>query len=174
MANKVLRDRKNAQVQMERLEQLLEKVYFQIKQVPSEEVHQALFTQAANLEQQLAMLRNAQSTYTTEHSKILQRIEKIQSELKASRADRIKKVDDSKTSWSGLIKLLEDEEQVRRLGEEAELMRLAKNAAKKRLSQPHVYMDGKVDQPYLTTDTAIDFENVNVIRQNPQEEQKDE
>lgn len=149
MANKVMRDRKYTQEQIQRLEELLDMEY----NLPEE----ARDVQTiAQLEQEMSMIRNAQGSYTTEHSKILDRIERVQRDLKAARADRVKKIEDSKTSFSGFLKALDDEALRQRLGEEIELNKLAKEAAAKRLSKFHKYEDGQIDQPYLTSDTVED------------------
>ncbi len=149
MGNKVMRDRKDAQQQIERLTRLLDQEY----SLP-EDVRDA--TTIAHLETELSMVRNAQGSYTTEHSKILDRIEKIQKDLKAARADRVKKIEDSKSSWAGFLRSLEDEDTRQKVGEDIEILKMAKEGAIKRLSEYHTYEDGQVDQPFLTPDTVKD------------------
>lgn len=151
MANKVMRDRKGTSEQIERIENMLGPLY----DMP-EELRDAMTI--SQLEQELGMLRNSQGSYTTEHGKILDKIERIQRDLKAARSDRVKKIEDSKTSFTGFIRALEDEALRQRIGEDVEINRMAKDAAISRLSQYHKYEDGQVDQPFLTPETIIDEE----------------
>lgn len=149
MANKVMRDRLGTQGQITRLEETLAREY-----ALDEEVRDA--TIIAQYEQEIAMLRNSQGSYTTEHSKILDRIEKIQKDLKAARSDRVKRVEDSKTSFAGFLKALEDEDLRKKIGEDIEINKMAKDKAIEHLSEYHKYDDGQIDQPFLNCDTAKD------------------
>lgn len=105
------------------------------------------------LENDIAMIRNSLSTYTTEYAKIMDKIKDITKELKADRSARVKKFEDSKTSFAGFLTALEDEDIRAKVGEDIEIMRLAKDTAKDRLSQFHKFADGFVDQPLLTPET---------------------
>jgi len=149
MGNKVMRDRKRAQEQIDRLDVMLVHEYA----LPEEHRDATLI---ANLETELAAIRNAQSSYTNEHSKILDKIERIQNQLKAARADRIKKVEDSKSSWAGLMTALENEQLRRKVGEDIVVHKLAKDAAVERLSRYHTYDNGEIDQPLLNADTLLE------------------
>lgn len=149
MGNQVMENRRDSSVQIERLSRLLDTEYG----VPEEERDAAVI---AALETELSMIRNAQGSYTSEHEKILNRIEKIQKDLKAARADRVKKVEDSKSTFGGFIRALEDERVRRKVGEDMEIGKMAKNKAIERLSEYHTYEDGQVDQPFLNCDTARD------------------
>jgi rubrerythrin len=109
----------------------------------------------ANLEQQKAYAQNSIGTYTTEFTKLLSEQKEINKNLKATRDQRIKRIEDSKTTFTGLLKALDDEEIRRRMGDEAELMRLAKDKAKDRLSEYHKYADNILDIPILTPETVL-------------------
>lgn len=152
MANKVMKDRKGTTEQIERIENMLHPLY----EMP-EELRDAVVI--SQLEQELGMLRNSQGSYTTEHGKILDKIERIQRDLKAARADRVKKIEDSKTSFTGFIRALEDEGLRQRIGEDVEINRMAKDKAIERLSKYHKYEDGQIDQPFLTPETIIEEDN---------------
>lgn len=146
MGNKVLQERMKSLDQIVRLEEMLNAEW----QVGEELRDVETITR---LESELAMLRNSQSAYTTEHTKILDKIEKIQRDLKAARIDRVKKIEDSKTSFSGFLKALDDETLRQEVGEDMEINKMAKDKAIKQLSEYHKYEDGQVDQPFLSTDT---------------------
>lgn len=77
-------------------------------------------------------------------------------ELKATRDQRVKVNDNPANSFLGLMKQLNDADFARQAGREAEMMRLAAETERTRLSQPHRYEDKVVDQPILTSETLID------------------
>lgn len=147
MANKVMKDRKAAEAQADRLEADLE-----LQRALPEELREVDLI--IGLEKEIAMARSAQGSFTTEFVKIIDKTERTQRDLRAVRADRVKKIEDSKTSFSGFLKSLEDENIRARLGEDLEINRMGKDEAKKRLSEWHKYEDGQVDQPFLTPETA--------------------
>ena len=109
-----------------------------------------------NWESQLAYIKNSVMSYTAEYDKLLNRQKEILRDLKANREARIKRIEDSKTSWAGLMRALEEEELKERLGDDMELMRIAKNKRRDELAEWHIYTDGKADQPLLNADTVKD------------------
>jgi hypothetical protein len=111
-----------------------------------------------NLETQLAFARTSITSYTNEHTKLLKERRDIDRSLKTTREQRIKRVEDGKSSFTGWLRSLEDADERARWGEYAELMRMSLYRAKERLSENHVYDDGKVDIPFLTVETAKDSE----------------
>lgn len=112
--------------------------------------------QLNGLTQQLGMAREGMIAFTREHAQILDKIKDIEKSLKANRDARVKIVEDSNTTFKGYLRRLEDEQNRREAGEDAEIKKLAKNEARFRLSQWHQYEDGKVDQPLLNADTVMD------------------
>lgn len=109
----------------------------------------------ANLEQQVAYARNSIGQYTTEYTKLLGEQKTINQNLKATRDQRIKRIEDSKTTFAGLLRALDDEDLRKRMGDEAELMRLAKEKSKKDLSQIHIFSDSVGDFPLLTPEVIL-------------------
>lgn len=106
-----------------------------------------------SLESSLASARAALAAYTGEYSKLLDKLKDINRDLKITRDQRKKHVEDNKGTWASLMKQLEDEEFSRRTGEHIEVMKVAKDRAKQMLSEPHLYADGKIDIPILTPET---------------------
>ena len=98
-----------------------------------------------NLEAQLSFMRTAIPAYTTEFQKLCEKKDSVTKSLKATRDQRVKRIEDSKTSWIGVIRALEDAELRDRVGDEVELMKIAKDRAYDRLGQNHQYMDNKVE-----------------------------
>ena len=108
-----------------------------------------------NLETQLSFARNSISSYTNEYTKLLGEQQKISKDLKATREQRIKRIEDGKSSWVGLIRMLEDEILREREGREIEIIALATQKAKDDLSTLHQYQDGKLDLPFLKPESAL-------------------
>lgn len=117
-----------------------------------------------SLESRLAFARSAVSNHTTEHTKLLDKIEKINKDLKATRDQRVKRIEDAKTSFVGLIKALEDESYRKRVGREAELMNVAKDKVMETLGEYHEYSPGmdyaEVDVPILNAETVMRHDDI--------------
>ena len=109
-----------------------------------------------NLETQLSFARNSIANYTNEYTKLLNEQQKISKDLKATREQRIKRIEDGKSSWIGLIRMLEDEEIREKEGREMEIMAMAVDKNKKLISDYHDYADDTVDSPLLTPETVLE------------------
>jgi uncharacterized protein Smg (DUF494 family) len=108
----------------------------------------------ANLETQLGFARNSIANYTNEYTKLLNEQQKISKDLKATREQRIKRIEDGKSSWTGLIRMLEDEEIREREGKQMEILALATAKMKKKVTEFHEYNDGGIDKPFLTPESV--------------------
>lgn len=120
----------------------------------SEDVRQEREAFLLNIETQLQASKAAEQSKTKEYTDLDLRHQKLMQDLKATREQRISKVESDKRSLLGILKELQDEEV--RLREE-ELMNLMKRAAERehgRLSRPHKYDDGNEDQPILSAETV--------------------
>mgnify|MGYP006248437021 FL=1 len=109
----------------------------------------------ANLETQLSFARNSIANYTNEYTKLLNEQQKISKDLKATREQRIKRIEDGKSSWVGLIRMLEDEEIREKTGKEMEILNMASNKFKDKLSEYHTFADETVDKPFLLPETEV-------------------
>jgi hypothetical protein len=90
---------------------------------------------------------------------MLAKYQVIMTDLKGTRKDRIKTIENNKKNLLEYIKELENEEFRQSEGKEIEIMKLAASKEYKRLSNPHTYMDGVVDLPLLTPETVLQFED---------------
>jgi hypothetical protein len=78
-------------------------------------------------------------------------------DLKATREQRVKRLEDSKQTFVSWVQNLMTNPDVRQeIGIEMEKMRLSVNKERKRLSEWHQYEDKLVDQPFLTPDSVKD------------------
>ena len=102
-----------------------------------------------NLETQLSFARNSIANYTNEYTKLLNEQQKISKDLKATREQRIKRIEDGKSSWVGLIRMLEDEQTREKEGREMQILKTATNKAIDKLANYHTFADETIDRPFL-------------------------
>lgn len=110
-----------------------------------------------NLERQVASLRASQESLNRDYRELQTKKASILREMKGTREQRIKRLEDSKQSFTSWVAMLmQDPDTLKRYGIEMEKMRLAMMKEKERLGAFHKYEDGQVDQPFLTPDTVIE------------------
>jgi len=146
LINRSMKERKRHIAETERLQRKVDEEYA----LPED---QRDTPKLANLETQLSFARNSIASYTNEYTKLLSEQQKISKDLKATREQRIKRIEDGKSSWVGLIRMLEDEVLREKESKEMEILSLATQKAKEKLYENHQYQDGKVDQPILTPES---------------------
>jgi hypothetical protein len=110
-----------------------------------------------NLERQVAVLRASQETLSKDYKDLQTRKATMLKDLKGTREQRIKAIEDSKQTFASFVTQIATDEHFRlKIGKDMEKMRLAMENEKERLSEYHSYLDGAVDRPFLTPDTAKD------------------
>jgi hypothetical protein len=110
-----------------------------------------------NLERQMASLRASQESLNKDYRELQTKKNAMLKETKATREQRVKRLEDSKQSFtSWLAHLISNPDVARSYGLEMEKMRLAMGKEKERLSKLHEYQDKVIDQPFLTPDTVED------------------
>lgn len=102
------------------------------------------------LEKNLIAHKSAYSLADKEFNDLLQRKSAILKELKGTRDQRLKRIEDSKTTFNGwMAQLLNDTTMRKDLGIYIEKIRLAMNLEEKRLTVPFQYTETEVDLPIL-------------------------
>ena len=147
LINRSMKERKRHIAETEKLQRLVDKEY----EKPED---QRDIPRLSSLETQLSFARNSIANYTNEFTKLLNEQQKISKDLKATREQRIKRIEDGKSSWTGLIRMLEDEELREKEGKEMAILSMAANRTFQKMSEYHSYQDGVVDKPFLTPDTV--------------------
>ena len=110
-----------------------------------------------NLERQIASLRAAQESLNRDYRDLQTKKSSMLKEMKGTREQRIKRLEDSKQTFTGWVThLMQNPSLTAQYGVEIEKMRLAMENEKNRLSVFHKYEDGQVHQPFLTPDTVED------------------
>ena len=103
-----------------------------------------------NLERQIAVLRSSQETLSRDYKDLQTRKATMLKDLKGTREQRIKAIEDSKETFVSLItKLTVNPDFRNTVGIEMEKMRLAAEAERARLSQVITYEDKSADRPLL-------------------------
>jgi hypothetical protein len=149
LINRSMKERKRHIAETEKLQKQVDKEY------EKNETERDI-PKLANLETQLSFARNSIANYTNEYTKLLAEQQKISKDLKATREQRIKRIEDGKSSWVGLIRMLEDEELREKEGKEMEILNMATEKARAQLEDYHTYQDQTVDKPFLTPDSVGD------------------
>jgi hypothetical protein len=106
------------------------------------------------LDTQLNSANAQQAALANEYVKLEEKHQRLMEALKATRQQRIDRIETGKVNFLDLIKQLAVEETADREGRQAELMRKAAEKEMRRLGTPHRFGDGLVDQPILSADTA--------------------
>lgn len=148
LINRSMKERKRHISETEKLQRLVDAEY-------DKSEDQRDIPRLSNLETQLSFARNSIASYTNEYTKLLNEQQKISKDLKATREQRIKRIEDGKSSWVGLIKMLEDEQVREKEGREMEILNMATEKYKKDLFGYHNYQDNKVDKPFLNSESVL-------------------
>jgi hypothetical protein len=103
-----------------------------------------------NYERQIAVLRSSQETLSRDYKDLQTRKATMLKDLKGTREQRIKAIEDSRETFASLItKLTIDPDFRTNVGIEMEKMRLAAEVERARLSQVITYEDKTADRPLL-------------------------
>jgi len=147
LINRSMKERKRHISETEKLQRMVDEIYNK----PEAERD---IPRLANLETQLSFARNSIANYTNEYTKLLNEQQKISKDLKATREQRIKRIEDGKSSWTGLIRMLEDEEIREKEGREMEILAMAVEKSKNDLYSYHSYQDKTIDKPFLNSESV--------------------
>lgn len=146
LINRSMKERKRHIADTERIQQMVDLEYGK----PEESRDNAYLT---SLETQLSFARNSITSYTNEYTKLLAEQQKISKDLKATREQRIKRIEDGKSSWTGLLRMLEDEKIREAEGRQMEIMSMSVNKHLDELMDTHTYQDKSMDSPFLTPES---------------------
>lgn len=148
LINRSMKERKRHISETEKLQKIVDYEYSK-----PEDARDA--AKLMNLENQLSFSRNSIASYTNEFTKLLAEYQKISKDLKATREQRIKRIEDGKSSWVGLIRMLEEEDIREKEGKEMAILSLATDKARQKLYEYHQYADDKLDSPLLNDESII-------------------
>jgi hypothetical protein len=105
-------------------------------------------------ERQISALQISLKSMSDEYRDLMSRKASALKDIKGTRDQRVKNIEDSKKTWTELVSaLVEDKDFRKEAGMEIEKYRLAMEEEYNRLSQEIVYNDGVVDKPLLNSET---------------------
>lgn len=114
-----------------------------------------IFRDLANMDRQIAVLIATREALSRDFKDLQTKKSSMIKDLKGTREQRIKAIEDSKQTFSALIKkIILDSDFRHDTGIEMEKMRLAMDKERERLSEAHSYEDNITDQPFLTPETV--------------------
>ncbi len=143
LMNRSLKLSKSSNDQIEQLEERI-----RIERALDPEIAQ--IEQVLNMERQVASLKASQESMTKDYRELQTKKNSMLKEMRATREQRVKDIEESKQTFVGFLKhLISNPDVVKGYGMEMEKMRLAMEAERVRLSAYHTYEDGQIDQPFL-------------------------
>lgn len=111
------------------------------------------------LRRDIVSLRAAKQALSANYKELQKAKNVMFTSLKATRAERIQKIENSKTTLAAMVfKLVNDPEFFEETGLYMERMRIAMEEEKKRLGDYHNYDDKTIDRPFLNAETIGDEE----------------
>lgn len=153
LMNRCLKNNKQNIEQVETYEEL-------IRELRAVDTDQQDRDEIFNLERQVTSLRASQEALNKDYRELQTKKNSMLKEMKATREQRVKRYEDSKSSFTGWLGyLVANPEVAENYGLEMEKMRMASEKEKDRLSKLHKYEDGLVDRPILTPDTVFFDDN---------------
>ena len=119
--------------------------------------------------EQISSFAIAEQSASTEYINLQKEHNSLLEKLKASRFQRIEKVENSKISFTGLVKRLMDRDFQEAESRTIELFKKASDKELTRLAEPHKYIDGSFDLPVLNAETIDMLDKV----EKKEQEEKD-
>jgi len=108
-------------------------------------------------QQRMTAIGSAIGAYNREYKELMERKQNILRDIKGTREQRIKRIEDSKETITGWIAALIASPEIRqKLGIQMEKIRIAQIVEYERLSDYHTYHDGQMEQPILNSETLKD------------------
>ncbi len=162
--NRLLTQERQQKLDIEELRRLCEE---EKEKVLADQNHDLIF----NYEKQIGFAMAAQTDVHKSFETLLKDKKQMLSAMKATREQRIKRIEDSKETIVGWMRnlLLHPEERMQ-VGIDMEKMRIAVQVEADRLSGWHKYEDEMLDQPFLNKDTVMNDEG----HRGPLDKEKDE
>jgi hypothetical protein len=154
LMNRNLKGRARALQDIERLEKEIGKIYEEYSARTGKSMDDQVRDRLTNLENQLISSKDAEGSKTREYVDLSAKHSTLMREMKATRDQRISRIENAKGSFLDLLKSLENDEIRKREGEDMEIMKLAVDVERNRLSSSHQYVDDSIDTPLLTPEAV--------------------
>ena len=106
-------------------------------------------TYILNLETQIQAAKASEQARSNEFIKLEEKHQGLLKDLKATRDQRITRIESSKETYLSVIKRLQNEEERDLVGGTMETMKMATRKEEDKLTSPHTFADGSQDMPLL-------------------------
>jgi hypothetical protein len=106
-------------------------------------------TYLLNLETQIQAAKASEQARSTEYIKLEEKHQALLKDLKATRDQRVTRIESSKETYLSIIKKLQNEEERDLIGGSMETMKMATKKEEKKLTSVHTFEDGSQDLPVL-------------------------
>jgi hypothetical protein len=107
------------------------------------------------LETQIQACKAADAAKSTEFIKLEEKHQGLLKDLKATRDQRVSRIESSKETFLGVVRRLQDEDEREFTGRHMELLRVAADRESDRLGSVHKFYDDAEDLPLLNSDTIL-------------------
>lgn len=105
------------------------------------------------LDTQIQAHKSAEAARSGEFIKLEEKHQALLKDLKATRDQRVSRVESSRESFIGIIKKLQLDDEREATGRHMELMKKVSDREKQRLGRAHTFVDGNEDLPILNAET---------------------
>lgn len=154
LMNRVMRLMKQNKFDIARINKQIKDFHFQHK---GQDLTDAELDYIARLEELLAGAKASQSAKIAELTKLNLEARALTKDLKATRDQRLEKVEAASKDFMGLIKALEEREFREQEGRQLELVKKATDNESKKLREEIKYSDGEWDSPILDEKTVLNL-----------------
>ena len=155
MMERAMKAQRQIELNRTRMDKMAENIFQMSKdENQSDEDKKKSAEEYVQLEEQINSCRQAQTYKVKEVRELNKEHEGLLEALRASRQQRISKIENSKKTFIELIKEIHDEDFREREGRLLGLAQLAEKKESERLGALHTYMDGVSDNPILNSETV--------------------
>lgn len=109
-----------------------------------------------NVETQIQAAKASEQARSTEYIKLEEKHQALLKDLKATRDQRVTRIESSKETYLAVIKRLAEQEEREILGRQMEIMKMATDREYDRLTATHTFEDGSQDSPVLIPEEKKD------------------
>jgi hypothetical protein len=131
-----------------------EEQYRQLLALPAEALTEEVKVKMGEARIAAGIFRGQEAHFTNEITQFETKHQALMKDLKATRDQRINKIEGGRLNWLQLIKSLEDQDVADREARMLELTAAAIGREATRLGSPHAFLDGQVDRPLLNAETV--------------------
>lgn len=156
LINRNMEQRNTCQARIDEMDVEIIQIEKEIKLTIDPDERHELIEKATELKSMRNITEMAITTRTGELEKFTTKLQASYKDLKSTRDQRYRQLQDNRTNFIDWLKDLDNRDFISREGKELALRKLAFKKEKERLSGLHTFLDGKTDQLLLTPETLLE------------------